>query len=162
MQDVWGSSNGELFVVGYVNNADHEGFILHFDGSTWAPANAETRRLWGVLGFAPNDVFAIGESGPQDGATRYWAASIYHFDGVAWTRMWVSEDIAYLTSVWGASPDNLVAVGGNGLLRYDGKSWSSAIPVGLDASGLNDVSAGDGTDIFAVGGQAVVRFHFTP
>lgn len=160
LMDVWGASNGALFAVGYVSS-DYVGTILRYDGSTWAPVDTEVRkRMFGVWGFAPDDVFAVGESGPQDGPTRFWAGSIYHYDGIAWTRMQVTENITSLYSMWGTSRDHLVAVGGDGLTLFDGTSWTAVALEGLDGRGLDHVHAAEGTDIFGLGRQGVVRFRF--
>lgn len=162
LQDVWGADNGDMFAVGYVT-FEYEGTILGYDGSMWHPVDSEVRkRMFGVWGFAPDDVFAVGESGPQDGPTRFWAGSIYHYDGVAWTRMQVTEDIASLYAVWGASRDNLIALGGSGVTLYDGASWTTEVSEGLDASGLDRLHAAEGTDVFGLGRKGVVRLKFQP
>ena len=161
LQDVWGASENDLFAVGYVT-FEYEGTILHFDGTSWQVVDDEMRpRMFGIWGFAPDDVFAVGESFPQDGPTRYWAGAIYHFDGVSWTRMHVGEDIASLSAVWGASAEELIGVGGRTLVLYDGASWTSAPLYGFDPSGLNKIHAAEGSDVFGLGHGGVVRFNIS-
>ena len=70
-----------------------------------------------AYGFGPSDVWVVGDQG-----------TILHYDG-AWTQSATVTD-QNLWGIWGASPDDLWAVGGNGradgqatLLRYDGQSW---------------------------------------
>jgi hypothetical protein len=55
---VWGSSNGDVFVVG------KNGTILHYDGSSWsAMRSGTTNHLSGIGGSSDGEVFAVGETG---------------------------------------------------------------------------------------------------
>jgi hypothetical protein len=74
---------------------------------------------WGIA-FGPRDVTVVGNEGVA-----------LHFDGDGWTTQTTptEED---LWGVWGASPDDLWAVGGRGregseatILRYDGIEWTA-------------------------------------
>jgi hypothetical protein len=57
---------------------------------------------------------------------------ITHFDGSVWRAM-DSGTNTYLWDVWGPSPQEVYAVGGNTILRYDGNVWRDP---GFD-SGIN-------------------------
>ncbi|HSO34798.1 MAG TPA: hypothetical protein VLT33_19825, partial [Labilithrix sp.] len=72
--------------------------------------------IYGITGFAANDVWAVGSGGV-----------VLHFDGKAWLRVTVpvakpAEDDLF--AIWGSAPDDLWIVGRNTLL-YKG---SAALP----------------------------------
>ena len=103
---LWGSSAGDIFLVG------GSGTICHFNGSNWSDmAAGPTWHLTSVWGTAHNDVFAVGYSG-----------IIVHYDGNSWTQMNYPEH-PNLRDVWGTAHDNVYAVGGNFILHYDGVDW---------------------------------------
>ena len=82
------------------------------DGWCWdnpSPAGDHLRAVWG---FAAGDVFAAGDGGV-----------ILHFDGQVWSSMASPTDDP-LMSMWGAAPDDVFAGGRDGLLHYDGSTWT--------------------------------------
>ena len=101
LQDVWGSSDSDVFAVG------HPGIILHYDGATWSPmSSGTTETLWGVWGNSGGDVFAVGGPG-----------TILHYDGATWGPM--SSGITdSLYDVWGSNSNDVFAVGENGTILY--------------------------------------------
>lgn len=135
---VWGSSPTDVFAIG------GNGTILHFDGRHWTrmsvPGEPDLISIWGSSG---RDVHAVGDRGV-----------ILHFDGQTWTalpsgvttkphrnlgqfrarhfrrrvprRHPAQGSPALLTRVWGTGPQDVYAVGFDGvLLHYEGKSWAS-------------------------------------
>jgi hypothetical protein len=97
--------------------------VLHYDGVSWSlnwqinsfhdqPSDA----LTGIWPVAANDVFMVGFRG-----------RIFHYDGSAWTPM-ASPTSANLLDLWGSSHSDLFAVGDDGILRYDGSTWTSINP----------------------------------
>jgi formylglycine-generating enzyme required for sulfatase activity len=137
VEALWGASPSDVFAAGK-QAPEARGEILRYDGAEWAPTNnggaMDIRSLWG---FARSDVFAVGND--------YRGGLIAHFDGSAWSMMNdkvrtsfmegkaganVLDDFR-LHGVWGASRENLFAVGGDlrtrqdvgVILRYDGKQW---------------------------------------
>jgi hypothetical protein len=63
LQAVWVDSGGEVFAVGQ-DDTGASGVILHRKAGAWAnvtPAGA--KRLYGVWGTGPCDVWAVGEGG---------------------------------------------------------------------------------------------------
>ena len=59
-----------------------------------------SKTLWWVYGFSASDVYAVGAAGV-----------VTHFDGTRWTVEREGGDFT-LFGAWGATPDDLVAVGG--------------------------------------------------
>ncbi|MFT7583585.1 MAG: hypothetical protein ACI9MR_005272 [Myxococcota bacterium] len=115
---VWGPSADDLYSVGGEPAA---GVVVHFDGSSWQ--NVDTQLAvpllnW-VFGFGSDNVVAVGNNG-----------TIVRYDGATWTSETTPTD-QDLWGVWGASADDLWAVGGRGrtdgdatILRYDGTTWT--------------------------------------
>ncbi len=126
---VWGTGPDDVYALGA------EGQIAHWDGSdttswTWKTVGTHIagsmRAVWGLT---PDDVWAVGEKG-----------LIYHNDGSGWTQTPIPDYQAdenakpykiatTLLAIWGASWDNVWAVGepdskGKGVLvHWDGTTW---------------------------------------
>jgi len=138
LEDVWGSSGSDVFVVG------HNGDILHYDGSAWTSmASGTNKKFYGVWGSSASDVYAVGYKGYT-----------LHYDGSSWSQLSTGADKA-LYSVWGSGASDVYTVGDKGrIYHYDGSSWS------LLSSGTNkklyDVWGSSATDIFAVGYQGTI------
>ncbi|MEW5735981.1 MAG: hypothetical protein AB1921_14080 [Thermodesulfobacteriota bacterium] len=147
--DFWGTSGSDVFAVGCDGNSSVNEEVLHYDGSSWSPANWEPRRdLYGFWGWGTATGwagFAVGSNGtvlrclgePQTSSDGPW--------GVMPTG--TTEN---LYSVCGVSGSSAYAVGANGaFLRFDGTSWvTMPSPTGND---LRGVWSHDGDPVFAVG-----------
>lgn len=156
---VAGSSEA-LFVVG---GQPGTGRLRVRRGGSWSGDEAlpaGTGLLNWVHAFAPDDVFAVGEGG-----------RILHYDGSAWQveTTTVTED---LWGVWGASSDDVWAVGGRGraegqatLLRRQQGTWRAQALPPLERPGvfaLFKVWGASANDVFVVGQRgAVLRFDGT-
>src|SRR2546427_13243483 len=93
----WASGN-ELFVTGGADLGGGGGLLLHYDGNTWSRmANPAPALLWWAFGFAPGDVWAVGQNGP-----------ITHYDGAAWsaTPVPAAAQGAAVAGVWAAVADD--------------------------------------------------------
>ena len=126
------------------------------DGEVIPQAIPDVPLMNWIHGFAPNDIFAVGFEG-----------TILHYDGAAWTQMSVptTQD---LWGIWGASRDDLWAVGGTArrpdvgvptLLHFDGAAWTeqtvpSLTPVNVSA--LFKLWGSGPSDIYAVGARGAV------
>ena len=106
-----------------------------------------TRFLRSVWGIAPNDVYAVGDTG-----------TIIHFDGSRWTTM-TSGTSFLLRAVWGSGSTDVFAVGEGGTaLRYDGVRWYP-LP-NPTTKALRAVWGTSPTDIYAAGEDGVLfRFN---
>lgn len=116
--NVWGPAPDDLYAVGGLPD---QGRVMHFDGQTWSAL--ELRVSVPVLhwahGFGADDVTIVGRGG-----------TVIHWNGTAWTIQDTPTQ-QDLWGVWGASPDDLWAVGGAGrqagqetILHYDGTAWT--------------------------------------
>jgi len=141
LNDVWGSSENDIFAVG------SGGAILHYDGTTWVEMQSGTAEdLNAVWGVSAQDVVAVGAGGV-----------ILRFDGVSWNPM-NGGSTAALTDVWGSSAGDFVAVGGGGsIFHYDGSKWT-AVPSPA-VNGLIAVWGAAKDDIFAVGEYGTICHH---
>ncbi|MBM3320885.1 MAG: hypothetical protein FJY73_09445 [Candidatus Eisenbacteria bacterium] len=159
---LWGTSDHDLF--GFRGGSARES-ISHFDGASWTeqvlPCRASIEGLWGSSSenvFAVGRVYevlagAAGSSGK--GAPRSLSESgVLHFDGSSWKEM-LRLSGPWLTSVHGASEDDVYAVGEGGIiLHFDGIEWSE------EESGssvdLRYVRVGEDGIVFAVDGYGAV------
>ena len=94
---VWGSSAGDVWVVG------NAGTILRWNGSAWASVSGGgTRVLRGVFAASPTAAWAVGD-----------AAAILAWDGSAWSPESAGVT-GVLRDVWGVSAGEVWAVGDGG------------------------------------------------
>ncbi len=149
LMSVWGSSPSDVFVVG--GQPDPlAGTILHFDGTQWIDESlpADTPMLHWVYGV-DDRVWTVGRVGAilvRDAGV--WSVEASPSDRILW-------------GIWGASADELWAVGGDGvsdapvLLRRDGPSatWSTVElpPLSVTTHGLFKVWGRAADDVWIVG-----------
>lgn len=167
---VWGTSERDVYVVGS-DSGDGEGpAVLHYDGAAWQRlATGTTGDLWWVYGFRDGPVYLGGAGG-----------TILRYRDGAFTRMATpSEDTVF--GIWGASPDDVWAVGGalggaHGAFawRLRGDAWEAAndFPRELVANdALWKVTGRTAEDVWMVGtngnavrwdGQALARATIGP
>ncbi len=95
----WAADDGVLYAVG--GNA-RRSFVLRHDADGWWEMDpGTTHALWWVFGFSSSNVVAVGEAG-----------TIAAFDGRAW-KVVRGGGAFTLWGIWGASPEQLWAVGGS-------------------------------------------------
>jgi hypothetical protein len=147
---VWGTSAQDVWTVGS-DAADGKGpLVLHYDGTAWTRLDTgATGDLWWVFGFASGPVFLGGQNG-----------LLLKYEGGAFTRM-TSPGTAIVTGLWGASPDDVWAVGaefggarGAFAWRLQSGVWREAagFPPGLvDTDALWKVWGRDANDVWLVG-----------
>ena len=159
MRDIWGSSPKDVYVVGH--NDRNRGLMYYFDGETWKDVALSTSQggtiqgaidLIAIYGFAANDIWAVGEhiySNPNPPPNFLDSSLVIHFDGRKWTE--VNRRFRQrIFGVWGTSPTNVFAVGGDGIiLHFDGVKWSSQF---LSPSAALGAIGGDASRYF-VGGS---------
>jgi len=128
---VWGRAADDVWAVG------PDGFVLHWNGATWSRVVESTgsalSSLYDVTGV-DDAIWAVG----YDGVIVRWDGTTFVPDN-GWTR-------ADLASVWGASEDDVWAVGGDTLGHFDEAVGTDTI---LRRRGMD---AGYGTRRRAVGG----------
>ena len=117
---IWGSSADDIWAVGAEPEDGAGPLVFHFDGSSWR--RIDTGRigdLWWVFGFEGGPVFMGGEGG-----------MLLRWEGNRLSRMQPPGN-GTVFGIWGVSPDDLWAVGGNVIdgafvWRYDGERWREA------------------------------------
>lgn len=126
LRSVWGPANDDLYAAGGAPNA---GTLMHHDGTSWSEVQLglDVPLLNWVYGFGGDEVFVVGNAGTS-----------LRWDGSSWSELDTGTD-QDLWGVWGASPNDLWAVGGNGrdetqgiILRFDGSSWREVAPPTLE------------------------------
>lgn len=149
LMSVWGSSPDDVFVVGG-QLEPLTGTALHYDGSTWTSETlpVDTPMLHWVYGV-DDRVWAVGRAGAilvRDAGE--WTAEVSGTDRILW-------------GIWGASADELWAVGGDGvsdapvLVRREGASetWSQVDlpPLSVATHGLFKIWGRAADDVWIVG-----------
>ena len=131
---VWGSSSTDVWVVGG-DRGDMTGPVVeHYDGTTWTKLNTQLANtdLWWVKGFDGGPVMIGGSNG-----------TILSYANGQFTPMPTPAATGVVFGIWGATPNDVWAVGGNlgGLSgafvwHYDGNTWTAqTLPPDLVANG---------------------------
>lgn len=127
---VWGSSAGDVWAVGGDAGDGAGPSVLHLEGGSWTRLETgQSGDLWWVHGFAGGPLFMGGSGGT---ILRYDAS-----DGAGFTRMATPGSVAgggsVVFGVWGSSPDQMWAVGGEAggasgafAWRLEGDTWVEA------------------------------------
>lgn len=153
--NVWGPAGDDLYAVG---GRQSDGLVMHYDGRRWARLSLglDTPRLHWSYGFGRDDVTVVGDQG-----------TVVRWNGRAWSPE-ATPTRAPLWGVWGASPDDLWAVGGTGdgesapvLLHRDGAGWTAVEVPTLMRAGVGAFFKvwGTGADNVYVVGQRGVVLH---
>jgi hypothetical protein len=144
---VWGTSESDVWTVGSDVDDGTGPLVLRFDGDQWTRLmTGSVGDLWWAFGFEGGPVFMGGVGGR---VLRYQ-------DGAFETQLTPGTSTVY--GIWGASADDLWAVGGDGAAggfawRFDGSTWSDfALPAGLrDSASLFKVWGRSKDDVWLVG-----------
>jgi hypothetical protein len=151
---VWAYGFGprDVFAVGVGGTA------IHYDGSAWTALDTGTDAdLWGVFGFAPDDLWVVGAV-----ATGETAPTILHYDGAAFTPYLLDPSqntraARSLFKVWGID-GTLFAVGQRGLIiRWDGSDWVETPAGALADQDFVSLWGTSADHIVAVGGRNNAR-----
>jgi hypothetical protein len=139
IDNVWGSGPDNVYAAGYL--------LFHYDGSNWTH-DLIAHALKDVSGRGRDDIIAVG---PVDWCIRY--------DGTAWTKVRIGNDLGYL-AVWMApSSEDIFAGSWEGsIYRFDGIAWSKAHI--LETGAVTDIWGSSAEDVWAVGGDNGTIVHF--
>lgn len=133
------------------------GSALHWDGSTWTRLDTGTTQdLWGVFGFATDDLWVVGGDLDAEAPTLlHWNGGV--FQPITLDPAQNPQGASALFKVWGVG-DTLFAVGGRGLiLRLVDGAWTH---ISGGAAADDDFVSLWGTSedhIVAVGGRSGAR-----
>ncbi|HEX2689207.1 MAG TPA: hypothetical protein VHN14_21445 [Kofleriaceae bacterium] len=132
---VWGTSATDVFLVGGDVGDGHGPVVQHFDGTSWTRlSTGQVGNLWWVFGFSNGPVYMGGDGG-----------MILRYQGGAFQRM-TTPGTGTVFGIWGATADDLWAVGGapggaSGAFAWrltagTGDTWVAAtgFPAGLAAT----------------------------
>jgi hypothetical protein len=150
--DVSGPAADDLYAVG---GAPDAGLARHFDGEAWTAVALPAGPLlnW-THAFGRDDVRLVGNGG-----------TVLRWDGASFAVQPTPTD-QNLWGVWGASPDDVWAVGGNGtfgsepvILHWDGSGWAkAALPVlqKANVAAFFKVWGASASDVWVVGHHGTV------
>lgn len=143
--DIWGSAEGDVFVVG------QDGIILHHtsNSDTWSVmASNDAPALHSLWGSAADRVFAVGEHG-----------TVLFYDGKRWSTLESATDLN-LTAVWGIPRIGVFAAAENGrILRYHDWSWVAA-PARPEGGDIRSLWANGLSDVYVLTEDVVYPQHF--
>lgn len=114
MDDIWGSSTRDVYVVGHGSGASRN--MFHFDGNQWTPVNLAfgASVLVAIYGFASNDIWAVGsrfESNPNPPPGSIDSSLLIHYDGTTWKEFKLNGG-RFLLDVWGQASNDVWTGGG--------------------------------------------------
>ena len=152
VEAVYARATDDVYAVG------SGGAIIHWNGAQWSILVSETAAtLRDVFAFPGGDKWAVGQN-----------ATIMRHSGLAWHQTPLppkvyadgSEELIVdeLHAIWGASPDDVWAVGANGrMVHWDGQRWNlidSDFPITL--RGLYGLAS---DDLWAVGNEGTILHY---
>jgi len=115
LRAISGTGPNNIFVGG------DSGKVIRYNGTEWKEQNTGfSDRIYGLYCAAEDDVFAATEGG-----------KIYRYNGSVWTQSYNTNSIDKIRGIWGASADNVYAVGDtktgvNALLHFEGEPDNSS------------------------------------
>lgn len=123
---VWGTSPEDIWAVG--SRTGEGPLVLHYDGADWETIDASSLGevdLWWVFGFAGGPVYVGGSGG-----------TIASFEGGVLTPMTTPSNEVTVFGIWGCSPDDVWAVGGQEGGARGGFAWRRDGDAWIDAEGF--------------------------
>ena len=119
---VWGTSATDVFVVGGDAGDGRGPVVQHFDGASWTRLpTGHVGNLWWVFGFPGGPIYMGCDGG-----------AILRYQGGTFTPL-ATPGIGTVYGIWGATPDDVWAVGGNPggqsgafAWRLQGDTWADA------------------------------------
>lgn len=129
--------DGRVIVVG------SGGAVLRFDGTAWSRDEPVTQAdLWGVWGSSATDLWAVG--GTEGIAPVILRDTGGGFEPVAIPTL-LRPGVTVFFKVWGSGPDDVYAVGQNGVVVH----W--------DGTALEELHVGVGEDLIGIWGTGPDR-----
>lgn len=158
---IWGSSSSDVWMVGADDGSGP--LLLHYDGTAWDRIDTSSvpGDLWWVWSDGGDQVFLSGELG---------RVVTYDRPSGTLTEVTATNPAYKLFGLWGTSPTDVYAVGGdvNGgldgvILHYDGTTWTEVATAPPADSGTRRQafkiwgSAAD--DVWVVGTGALIMHY---
>jgi hypothetical protein len=156
---VWSAGPSDVWISG-------TGGVAHFDGTAWTPSNppgADQTYSGHVWGTSSSDVWVAGGNASTGGA------SLFHWNGTAWSDAYDFPNNTGALGGWSASPSDAWAVGEvaspnptevqtGAAFHFDGATWAS-VPSGAVSEPLNAVGGNTPEDVWAVGNDVILRLE---
>ncbi len=151
--NVGGPSATQLYAVG---GAPDRGAMMTFDGARWSAVAvaSDVALLNWVHASSATDVTVVGNRGV-----------VLRYDGTQWQRQ-STPTTEHLWGVWGASANDLWAVGGTGqfdgvptIIHYDGSAWVNVALPAIQRANVHaffKVWGSSASDVYVVGQRGVV------
>jgi hypothetical protein len=145
----------------------YEPIVLRYDGEGWkqapvpAVATGFGASLFAVAGASPDDVWAVGESLPDEDGD--WEGFIEYWDGREWRIAPSPRGASYYVTVAAVSADDVWAAGNgdddSGLAaHWDGGRWVLVEDATSPVSNASGVSASDPNNVWIVGWEGAGPF----
>jgi hypothetical protein len=166
-----GRSLDDLWAVGFLRKdagGSYVPLIIHWNGKSWQvthfAAEAQLGILYGVSTRSGTDAWAVGTTGPKNGAL------LLHWNGRRWLRVPAPrpDPSQSLNAVADISSGDAWAVGADKkrelILHWNGKSWRDAPNPGskMKNGALEDLTALSANEIWTIGyadGPNVLRWN---
>jgi hypothetical protein len=157
-------SSGDVWAVGMYNQGSDDAIpmSLHWNGTSWSSVLMPGRtgfadNLFGVAAVSATDVWAVGYSFNDQGATR---SLIEHWNGTSWsiaTSPMIGSD--KLRGVSALAASDVWAVGESNnqtlTLHWDGTQWAAVPSANSDVTLLSAVDIVSANDVWAVGSYSI-------
>ncbi len=107
ISDIWGRGEKELIAVGW------SGAAFHYDGHRWLQKPTPTKNVLRSIWASGDHVYAVGDFG-----------TVLQYKH----RKWINHPRAasdHLEAVSGSPTGHVVAIGGEQLVKYNGRRWSA-------------------------------------
>jgi len=129
LDSIWGINDQCIFASGSDLTE-----MLKYDGEQWKTISSNQMQTRDIWGSSENDIYAVGNDWDYnyDAGTLDRTGSIFHYDGVEWTRIYDGGMIP--AGIWGSSSNDVYVVGqrsikmedvpGEVILHYDGHEWT--------------------------------------
>ncbi len=151
---VWGTGPEDVWAVGADARDGTGPTVIHYDGDAWSgvPTGQGQGDLWWVFGFNGGPIYMGGDGGV-----------ILRYDGSDFTLM-DTPGTETVFGIWGASPDDVWAVGGASASaggfawRLSGDTWTAepSVPADVTAdAAIWKMFGASANDAWAVGSNGV-------
>lgn len=159
LNDVWGLDENNVYAVGFVELKRGNSSIIKWNGNEWIPFPNIGGVKYGIFGLNESNIFVVGESSNR-GIVAIW-------NGSNWTEyrddyFLARGDTVYpLRAIWGASPNDVWAVGDKGtIIHWNGTQWKK-VDAGINTR-INSIWGTSQNDIYivAVSGINSVLFKY--
>jgi hypothetical protein len=164
LTDVWGSSPSNVIALGWMSGRH---IVYRYNGTTWseepippppAPEDRQTVRPNAILGFAPNDIWIVGEIHGRDGDTLTTGTYLARYNGAQWER-WPSPPGMVkwppglgFQSIGGSSAADIWAAGMNVVVRWNGNGWKEVqAPLYPEGMQFLSIAALASNDVYMTG-----------